>query len=183
MVAIAYLKIDNLMLYMKNILSDLCKTFIQFFSRDGLVWKSIVALLMYFADIHLYVIAVLSLTAIDVFMGVWAARRRNEQITSRKLRKGLIEKAALYLVLLVASFILGKVMQNVLSFEKFYLTWILTLLISVYEITSIIENMISINPNLSFLGKFKKLLNSIADKQIESTESSLSSQETNPDKN
>lgn len=159
---------------MKHILSDLLKTLVNFFSRDGFAWKAVVAAVMYFADIHLYIIAVLCLTIIDVVTGVWAAKKRNEEITSRKLRKGLLEKTALYLILLLSSFIIGKVFQNVLHFENYYVSWILTILISVYEITSIIENSISINPNLSFLGKFKSLLNKVADKQIDNVEEKLS---------
>jgi hypothetical protein len=63
---------------------------------------------------------------------------------------------------------LDLILQSVIYHTAFYMAFIMTLLISVYELTSIIENMVSINPQLSFLKRFKGILNKVVDKEIES---------------
>jgi len=128
---------------------------------------------MYFAGSHAYIISVMALLLLDVITGVSAAKKSGEPITAKRLGMGLLEKTGLYLILLIASFVLGLVMKDVVHIETYYITWLLTILIDVYEITSIIENVIKINPELAFLNKIKKLLNHSVDKQFEKVEKKL----------
>jgi carbon starvation protein CstA len=159
--------------YIKYVLGNLFNTLLKLLDFDGFVWKALIGIVMYFAGIHLYIVAVVVLALMDVFTGVWAAKKTGIEITSRKLRRGMLEKTGLYLILLVASFVLGKVMQDMIKIDNFYVAWLLTVLICIYELTSIIENVIKIYPTLAFLSKLKVLLNKVGDKQIDNAEGKL----------
>lgn len=136
----------------------------------NLLFKSMLAAVMYFSGIHHYLISVFSLLLLDVITGLWAAKKRGDKITSRKLRKGLLEKFALYIILFVSAFMLEQVIQHIIPYSHFFIAWILAIIVNVYEITSIIENTIEIYPDLSFLNKFKEFLNRLEDKQIKAIE-------------
>lgn len=94
--------------------------------------------------------------------------KKGERFESKIFRKGLIEKSILYTILMCASLVLGKLLQTVFDFDVFYISWTLSVMICVYEISSVIENIVVINPNLAYLNAFKTFVKSIGKKQVES---------------
>lgn len=126
------------------------------FSFNNIFIKSLVALWLYFSGIHIYVVAIACLLLIDVITGIFASRKNGIPFTSRLLKKGLIEKLALYLVILVAAFLLEIIFKTVFTWESYFIVFFVSVLISTYELISIFENVHTIDPSLTFL---KSLIN------------------------
>lgn len=76
---------------------------------------------------------------------------------------------------MVTFFEIGKVIQSAIGNDTFWLTWILTLLILVYELSSAIENIVIINPDMVFLKRFSGLFENIVDRQMDNVEEKLNS--------
>jgi len=146
--------------YIRSILKHLWAS-----TQDSFIYKVLVGAWVYFIGIHMYIYAILSLTFIDVVMGVLAARKKGEAITSRKLRKGLLEKTALYMVLLVSVFILDKLTASLIG-SGHYFSFIITFLICSYELTSITENISIINPNIPFLSGLVKVFKKMGESTV-----------------
>lgn len=119
---------------------------------------------MLFAGIHSYFYAVIAFTVIDVITGIAASLKKGEKFKSRILRKGLIEKLCLYMVLMVSVFILESVVRTGIKLENYWLVMVATVLISTYEFSSIVENILVINPKLVFLKQLKAISKSVAKK-------------------
>ena len=88
-------------LYLKELLKKLYNS-----ATDNLITKGILAGWAYFGGIHLYIYLVFGLKVFDCVTGIIAARRKGEPFTSKILKKGLIEKAFLYVIIIVAVFFL-----------------------------------------------------------------------------
>lgn len=158
--------------YIKHTLTGIVNTMLQL-NVGKFLMGLLTGLWLFIAGIHVYIYAIIFLTLLDVITGVWAAIHSGEQITSKKLKTGLLQKTALYLLLLVGAFMVGKVLQSVLHYEQFYIAFLLTLMISVYEMTSVIENVIKINPDLKFLQRLIGVMNVVVDKQIENVQEAI----------
>ncbi len=126
----------------------------------------ITACWMHFVGIHSYIYAVIALTVIDVATGIIASIKKGEKFKSRILRKGLIEKVCLYLIIMVSTFILESVIRTGIELETYWLVMVATTLISTYEFSSIVENLLVINPNLTFLKRLQKISNNMANKTV-----------------
>lgn len=137
------------------------------------VAKLAVAAWMFFAGIHVYFYCILVLTTIDVVTGVAASIKKGEPFKSKILRKGLIEKGILYNVLMLSVFALEMIIKTAVEYKAFYLVLISSMMIGTYELSSIVENLILINPNLSFLKSILKMSNKIHDKTIEVAEKKI----------
>ena len=135
-------------------------------SYDFLI-KGLLALVLYFQGIHVYMYMVGALVLIDVATGLYASLKRGEGFSSRKLRKGLLEKLALYLVLMIAVCLTEKLTMTVLGFHTFYLTWLVSTLICFYEVSSVCENLVSIRPDIPFLSGLVRLFNKMGQKTME----------------
>lgn len=127
----------------------------------------------YFAGIEVYVIAIGALVVADVITGIWASFKRDELFSSKKLGRGLIQKTALYSLIMASSFVIGKVINSALPVTTYWMTWVLTLLILLYELSSVIENIVVINPDMVFLRRFSGLFEKIVDKQEQNIENIL----------
>lgn len=127
----------------------------------------------YYAGIQLYLFAIGALVVADVVTGIWASFKQGEKFSSKKLGRGLIQKTVIYLIIMAASFEIGKVIQSAIGNETYWLTWILTLLILVYELTSVIENIVIINPQFYFLKRFSGLFEKVVNNQMDSVEERL----------
>lgn len=132
----------------------------------GFITKFIVSGWLLFIGVHVYFYYVIALMFIDVFTGIWASRVAGDAFQSKKLRKGLLEKFALYVILIISVFILELILKKILSYNEFYGVALLAIFISTYEISSIIEKVLIINPNLTFLNKVARILN-LLDNRLE----------------
>jgi toxin secretion/phage lysis holin len=125
------------------------------------ITKAIIAIWMFFGGIHLYIYSVLALTILDVITGIMASNKKGIGFSSRLLRKGLLEKTALYLVLMLSVFVLDTLTTNLIGHSRYFFVFIITFLISCYEVSSIIENIAVVRPNIPFLSGlvriFKKM--------------------------
>lgn len=75
---------------------------------------------------------------------------------------------------MLVALLLGNVFHSVLNVGGTYIAWVVTLLISAYETTSITENFVVIYPDVPFLKRISNLINKAADKQLEKAEELLS---------
>lgn len=135
---------------------------------DSSIVKGLLGVWLMLGGVHTYLYTIVALTVIDVITGVWKSLRQGEPFTSRKLRKGLLEKVGLYLLLLVSVFILDNLLMGVIGHSTGYFAFIITFLISCYELTSIAENLSVLMPQIPFLRGlvriFKKMGTSTIDK-------------------
>ena len=58
---------------------------------------------------------------------------------------------ALYLILMLVSFALEAVLKTIFHRESYFVVFFVTVLIATYECISVCENILAINPNLTFL--------------------------------
>lgn len=149
--------------YIKSVLKSLWS-----FLGDQLpiIGKAIAGIWFFFGGIHVYIYAVMVLVFIDVITGVIAARKKGEAITSRKLRKGLLEKLLLYMLLLLTVFVLDLVLKSVFNHTSFYFVFILTFLISTYEVVSVFENISVLKPQIPFLNALIRIFKKMGDKAV-----------------
>jgi toxin secretion/phage lysis holin len=161
--------------YIEHILSGLSRTLLDIQTNWLLkgILAVVTAIVGYYAGIHIYLVAIGALVLADVITGVWASFVSGEKFSSKKLSKGLIQKTAIYLIIMAASFEIGRVMQTVIPHETMWLTFVLTALILLYELTSIIENIVVINPDFYFLRRFSNMFEKVVEKQIGNAEQVL----------
>jgi phage-related holin len=152
--------------YIKQVFVGIYNTTVGFFTSDFWLAKATLALLTLLGGIKLYVFSILTLALLDVITGVWASSRQGHLLTSKLLWRGLLAKVGLYLILLYAVMGLDIMLQSVLPMEKFYMVFVVSLLISVYEVTSIIENAVNINKDLAFLRAFASMWSRMVNKRI-----------------
>ena len=131
----------------KSTLYKLGETFLHLFDSDGWLFKAGTAVILFFGGIHMHIGVIVVLTVMDIAVGITAALKRGEKFSSRKLRRGLLEKFTLYIILFFSILMLDKIIHSMIATETFYLSGLVTLLISLYEISSISEGLYSINPN------------------------------------
>jgi hypothetical protein len=89
------------------------------------------------------------------------------------LKKGLVEKFFLYTLILIAVMILESVAKTVLSYTAFYFVFLAAFLISTYETVSILENILTVNPNLKFIQPLVNLVTSMQKKAIDKAEAEI----------
>lgn len=152
--------------YFKHLLNNI-------FSFDNIIFKAIVAVWLYFAGIQTYLIVIPVLIIFDVITGIYSSIKKGDKFTSRYLKKGLLEKLGLYLILFLSSFSLEMVIKTIFPWESYFIVFFVTVLISTYEITSICENVFTINPSLSFLTSLIRLSKKLNDKAVEVAEGKI----------
>ena len=136
--------------YIKQIFLNLVDNFTNFFKYNPVI-KGFVAIWFYFAGIHIYMYAVATLLILDVITGIYASYKNNLPFTSKALKQGLLEKLALYMILLLCAFTLEHVFKSIFGWQRFFVVFFVTVLITTYECVSICENILRINPQLFFL--------------------------------
>jgi len=145
-------KLKMTLIYFKSIIIKMAKFAYHLFDSTGFLYKACAAVILYFAGIHSFLGVILALVLIDVATGLIAALKKGERFSSRKLRKGLLEKMLLYLCLLITVFLADGLLLKTMGLGSYYLTFCITFLISMYELASIAENLYSIRPDIPFLG-------------------------------
>lgn len=153
--------------YIKIILKNIWQFAID--NSNGII-KALVAIWYFFAGIHMYIYAVIALSIVDVITGVLASSKRGEKFTSKKLKKGLLVKFALYLVLILTVFVLDLITKSVFHHEDFYFSFLITFLISTYEVVSILENINTIKPDIPFMSALVSIFKKMGEKSIEKME-------------
>lgn len=139
------------MTYFKCLFMDIFKTSTGLFSAKGWLYKLIMMVLFKLAGIKLYVLSVLTLAVIDVITGIIAAKKQGKQLQSKIFWRGAIGKMFVYVMTLVAIFHLDLMLQSIFPLEKFYMVAIMSFIISVYEVGSIIENVVAYDSKLAFM--------------------------------
>jgi len=159
--------------YTIEIMKKLGNTFLGLFNKNGWLIKGISAVVLFFQGIHLYLGCIAVLTMIDVLSGVYAAMKRGEKISSREFRKGLLEKTLLYMMMLISVFFLDIILKSVVHFDTFYLSGFITFLIATYELSSIMENIQSIRPDIKFISVLPGLFKKMQDKTVAKLEDKM----------
>ncbi|WPQ65506.1 phage holin family protein [Chitinophaga sancti] len=134
------------------------------------ILKILIAVWLFFAGIHTYIYCIIALTILDIATGIPASMKKGVPFKSRILRKGLIEKVVLYLIMLIAVFILELVVKTAIEYDSFYMVLVVTMCISTYELTSILENIAILRPELPFISRLIKLSNKIQEKTLDIAE-------------
>jgi len=125
-------------------------------------------------DIHLLVIITLCLTIIDTVTGVFASLKQGIKFkVSRLLRKGLLEKLLIYNLLILSVWLLAKVLVIAFALSEIYIVAIIVILIDCYELSSIIEKLQILAPNLPFLKVLDGLVASLQKGTVERAENAI----------
>lgn len=140
---------------------------------DNMLVKAALSAWLFFAGIHIYLYAVGSLVVLDVVTGIYASIRNDKPFTSKYLKKGLLEKVALYLILMLAAFALEKVFKSIYPWDHFFVVFFVTVLITTYETVSVCENILIVNPNLVFLKSLITLSNKLNTSAIKYAEGKI----------
>lgn len=165
---------------MREIIKDLAIYASILFDRIIMTWESdtwihnflkvVVAwLFAFWLDVYVYISIVVFLSVADVATGLQRALKDGKRFSSKKLRRGLIERLVLFTSLFVLMLCMDNLIQGFYDYGKYYITQFVCVLIGFYEVTSIIENLIAIYPKYTFLNKIAKFLNLLETKYEERT--------------
>lgn len=111
-------------------------------------------------------VGVLILTVFDVIIGTRVSIKKGNSFSSRKFRKGLVEKTILYALLFIVSYVLEGIIKTSIPYEQFYLVGFSAAIFGFYEASSIIEGLIYLYPEYPFLKRLGNYLH-ILDKKVE----------------
>lgn len=140
----------------------------------GLIGSFIIFILGLFAPIYAHIVVILVAVLLDVMLGIIASLRKGEIFTSRRLKDGLINKTAIYGILLASFLMIEGVVMGMLGYTVFYAVGAISTMILFYELISIIEKLIVIDPRtkvlyriLKFVKKTDKKLDDVIDKKLD----------------
>lgn len=119
---------------------------LEFLKKWGLVSLAILA------PIHAVIIATCIIVGVDLILGIWAARKRGEEITSAGLRR-TITKILVYNLVLITSFLV----ETYLIGGLIPLVKLAAGIIGLTEMKSILENANDISGENIFKSIIKKL--------------------------
>lgn len=159
--------------YLKTVSAKLIDASLNF-NTSNVIFKTILTAVMGLAGIKVYLVSVFALVIIDVITGVMASIKKGESFKSKILRKGLIDKTFLYVVMLIAVFILEGLAKSVFTYTPYYFVFIAAFMIACYELISIFENILVLNPNLTFIQPLITLTNKLSSKAQDTAESTIS---------
>ena len=127
----------------------------------GWISSGIIALLGYFVGLKPLITVLLIIIAADFIIGILAAIKRNEKITSEKLRKTII-KTLIYMIILSLAYAIeiGIGFGNIVCKVLFGLA-------AVIELYSVTANALIIAPNMPFLKLFTHLVSGEISKKLE----------------
>jgi phage-related holin len=140
---------------------------------DNIFIKVAIGIRLYFTGIHIYLEAIGALVLFDVITGITASLKSGQKFTSQELKKGLLEKVALYLILILSAFILEMIFKSMYNWDKFFVVFFVSTLISSYEAVSICENILRINPKLTFLNSLIRLSQRVSKTAIDSADKKI----------
>lgn len=116
-------------------------------------------LLSIWVDISVYVGIVMFLSVYDVYTGLRRALKQGEGFSSKKMKRGLIERLLLFSSLLLVMLALDNMIRELYDYGAYYITNFVAVMIGFYEAGSIIENLIVLHPKFKFLNRLAKVLN------------------------
>lgn len=111
-----------------NVLTQILKTTLS------KIWVYITLIYAYISPLNVNILAIGSLITIDLILGLIAAIKNNEKISSSKLSQTAV-KSLVYMLLLIAAFIINNTLVSYLPLVNICLAFL-----SVVEFTSIAEN-------------------------------------------
>ena len=121
------------------------------------------ALLVVFAPIQAAVITTFTLIILDLVTGILAARKRGEPISSSGLKR-TVGKVLLYELAIVAAFLV----QQYLTGDLFPASKLVTAMIGLVELSSMLENLDTLNGNPIFKTLIAKITQSKSDMEKKS---------------
>jgi hypothetical protein len=160
--------------YLKTVSAKLLSVSFDFSTVPSIVFKAILTAVMGLAGIKIYLVSVFGLVILDVITGVMASIKKGEAFKSKILKKGLIDKTFLYIVMLIAVFILEGLAKSVINYTPYYFVFLASFMISCYELISIGENVFVLNPDLSFLKPLISLVGKLQDQAISTAQKTIS---------
>lgn len=159
--------------YLKTVSGKLIDSMLNL-NTSNVIFKAILTAIMGLAGIKIYLLSVFLLVILDVITGVMASLKKGESFKSKILKKGLIDKTFLYIVMLIAVFILEGLAKSVINYTPYYFVFLASFMIACYELSSIFENVYVLNPNLTFLKSFLYLVSKLSDKAVSTAEDTIS---------
>ncbi|MDQ2718253.1 MAG: phage holin family protein [Bacteroidota bacterium] len=145
----------------------------KIFSTDNYLIKTALGLWLYFEGIHNYIYYIIIFIILDSVTGIAASIKLGKKFTSECLRKGLLEKTALYLILILSGFLLESIFKSIFPYQNYYIGCIITTLICSYESVSVMENILIIDPELTFLTALIRLAKRISNMTIKTADDKL----------
>lgn len=127
------------------------------------IWLNVVKILLgawtMLAGIHNFLFGITFLIVVDVVTGIIASLKEGKPFNSKKLRKGLLERFLIYNTLILVIWVMEKMVKESFEYDSFYAVMLVCVFIASYECSSLLENMLRINPNYTFLNKVGRILN------------------------
>lgn len=129
------------------------------FSVSNTYWLKWLAgsFLLLFMPFKLFIYIILFFAGLDLVLGVAASIRKGEGFSSRKFSKGTLAKFLLYTILAGCAAVVDATIKYMFPLEKFYAVWLITSLISAYEISSIMESVKILWSNNALVRKIDSL--------------------------
>jgi hypothetical protein len=158
--------------YLKTVSGKLIDSMLNL-NTSNVIFKAILTAIMGLAGIKIYLLSVFLLVILDVITGVMASLKKGESFKSKILKKGLIDKTFLYIVMLIAVFILEGLAKSVINYTPYYFVFLASFMIACYECISIGENVFVLNPNLLFLKPMISLFGKLQDKAVSTAENTI----------
>lgn len=152
-----------------DILFSITKNFTTYYSKStpfGFLFQFLLFLTTIFSPIYLNIIFIFCVLIADVVLGVAVSIKKGVKFESRKLKKGLVHKLAFYGIIIVSFLGLELVLMKMLQYKTYYIIGVITTMIGFYELTSIVEKMMIIEPNIKVFGRLLKWIKK-TDEKIE----------------
>jgi hypothetical protein len=88
--------------------------------------KFLLSFWLLFAGIKIYFAYIFCLILLDIVTDIPAALKRKEKFTSRILKRALLQKTALYFVLMLTFFCVEKIVMSAIIYSNHYLVMVIT---------------------------------------------------------
>ena len=105
------------------------------------------------------VIGVCALAIIDTHVAIKASIKNGGKYESYKIKQGLLNKIKIYLTIFILAIIFDILTRKIYDYQSFYVVFLSAFIIGLYEIGSILENMVLLFPNSEVVKLLSKYLN------------------------
>lgn len=134
---------------------------------------AIAEIIILLGPLYINFLFILIFIILDVVLGIIASIKKGEVFTSKKFKKGLLEKTTSIALIFIIFLMLEFMIMNLFNYHVLYITGFITILICLYEVSSNLEKLIIIYPNMRIirtLSKYvlrtEKKLDKFVDKKI-----------------
>lgn len=120
-------------------------------------------------DMRVYILSIFVLVIMDMITGIMASLHKGERFSSKKLKRGLLERVLLYGSLFIITLMIDTILRGTIDYGKYYAAIVCCTIIGFYEAGSCVENLVSRFPDKAFLKRIGAMLNLLEKSYTDST--------------